>query len=81
MYLFVRNFKLLIEFGYRFVSSMNIIFHISCSDLLQNPLIVPVKRLQYHESFNDFGIFEVMFHPQQPWLFSTGADATVRLYT
>jgi WD domain, G-beta repeat. len=51
------------------------------SDLLQNPLIVPLKRLSNHESYNDFGIFDVMFHPTQPWVFSSGADKTIRLYT
>ncbi|KAJ8670300.1 hypothetical protein QAD02_001559 [Eretmocerus hayati] len=51
------------------------------SDLLQNPLIVPLKRLCNHEAFNDFGILDVLFHPIQPWIFSAGADATIRLYT
>ncbi|CAG9853736.1 unnamed protein product [Phyllotreta striolata] len=50
------------------------------NDLLQNPLIVPLKRLQNHEGFNDFGIFDVVFHPLQPWVFSSGADATIKLY-
>lgn len=51
------------------------------NDLLQNPLIVPLKRFCNHESFNDFGILDVMFHPVQPWVFSAGADATIRMYT
>lgn len=51
------------------------------NDLLQNPLIVPLKRLCNHESFNDFGILDVMFHPTQPWVFSAGADSTIRMYT
>ncbi|XP_021925490.1 ribosome biogenesis protein BOP1 homolog isoform X1 [Zootermopsis nevadensis] len=51
------------------------------NDLLQNPLIVPLKRLSNHESYNDFGIFDVIFHPTQPWVFSSGADKTIRLYT
>ncbi|XP_063708159.1 ribosome biogenesis protein BOP1 homolog [Culicoides brevitarsis] len=51
------------------------------NDLMQNPLIVPLKRLEYHQRSNDFGVFDVVFHPTQPWLFSTGADHTVRLYT
>ncbi|CAD1470194.1 unnamed protein product, partial [Heterotrigona itama] len=37
------------------------------NDLLQNALIVPLKRLCNHESYNDFGILDVMFHPIQPW--------------
>lgn len=51
------------------------------NDLLQNPLIVPLKRLCNHESYNDFGILDVMFHPIQPWVFSAGADSTIRMYT
>lgn len=51
------------------------------NDLLQNPLIVPLKRLCNHESYNDFGILDVMFHPTQPWVFSAGADSTIRMYT
>ncbi|XP_011498844.1 PREDICTED: ribosome biogenesis protein BOP1 homolog [Ceratosolen solmsi marchali] len=51
------------------------------SDLLQNPLIVPLKRLCNHEAFNDFGILDVLFHPIQPWIFSAGADSTIRMYT
>ncbi|XP_049788021.1 ribosome biogenesis protein BOP1 homolog [Schistocerca cancellata] len=51
------------------------------NDLLQNPLIVPLKRLSHHQSTNDFGVFDVVFHPSQPWVFSSGADATIRLYT
>lgn len=51
------------------------------NDLLQNPLIVPLKKLQTHEKRNDFGVLDVNWHPVQPWVFSTGADATIRLYT
>ncbi|XP_077254884.1 ribosome biogenesis protein BOP1 homolog [Temnothorax americanus] len=51
------------------------------NDLLQNPLIVPLKRLCNHESYNDFGILDVMFHPIEPWVFSAGADFTIRMYT
>ncbi|XP_053672587.1 ribosome biogenesis protein BOP1 homolog isoform X2 [Anopheles nili] len=51
------------------------------NDLLQNPLIVPLRRLKNHASVNDFSVFDVVFHPTQPWVFSSGADNTVRLYT
>ncbi|XP_057338087.1 ribosome biogenesis protein BOP1 homolog [Microplitis mediator] len=51
------------------------------NDLLQNPLIVPLKNLVNHEKFNDFGILDVMFHPIQPWVFSAGADSTIRMYS
>nr|XP_018906678.1 PREDICTED: ribosome biogenesis protein BOP1 homolog [Bemisia tabaci] len=51
------------------------------SDLLQNALIVPLKKLKGHEAFDDFGVFDTLFHPLQPWLFSSGADSTIKLYT
>ncbi|XP_044027926.1 ribosome biogenesis protein bop1 [Siniperca chuatsi] len=51
------------------------------NDLLQNPLIVPVKVLRGHVITHDLGVLDVTFHPTQPWVFSSGADATVRLFT
>jgi len=49
-------------------------------DLLQNPLIVPVKVLSGHAIVHDFGVLDCEFHPTQPYIFSSGADATIRLY-
>ncbi|XP_065520989.1 ribosome biogenesis protein BOP1 isoform X2 [Lathamus discolor] len=51
------------------------------NDLLQNPLLVPVKVLKGHALTLDLGVLDVLFHPTQPWVFSSGADGTVRLYT
>ncbi|OXB54091.1 hypothetical protein ASZ78_007732, partial [Callipepla squamata] len=51
------------------------------NDLLQNPLLVPVKVLKGHALTLDLGVLDVVFHPTQPWVFSSGADGTVRLYT
>ncbi|XP_062426721.1 ribosome biogenesis protein BOP1 isoform X2 [Rhea pennata] len=51
------------------------------SDLLQNPLLVPVKVLKGHALTWDLGVLDVLFHPTQPWVFSSGADGTVRLFT
>ncbi|VDO99024.1 unnamed protein product [Soboliphyme baturini] len=50
------------------------------NDLMLNPLIVPVKVLRGHKVVNNFGILDCAFHPVQPWLFTCGADGTVRLY-
>ncbi|CAF0752630.1 unnamed protein product [Didymodactylos carnosus] len=50
-------------------------------DLLKNPLIVPVKILRGHKITNDIGILDCLFHPQQPWIFTSGSDSTIRLYT
>lgn len=51
------------------------------NDLLQNPLIVPVKILRGHKINNDVGVLDCKFHPTQPWLFSSGSDSTIRLYS
>ncbi|XP_053190750.1 ribosome biogenesis protein bop1 [Scomber japonicus] len=51
------------------------------NDLLQNPLIVPVKVLKGHVMTHDLGVLDVTFHPTQPWIFSSGSDATIRLFT
>lgn len=54
---------------------------LSHSDLLQNPLLVPVKVLRGHTLTRDLGVLDVAFHPTQPWVFSSGADGTVRLFS
>jgi len=51
------------------------------SDLLQNPLLVPVKILRGHEVIDDLGILDCTFHPKQPWLITSGADSQIILYT
>ncbi|CAB3993998.1 ribosome biogenesis BOP1 [Paramuricea clavata] len=50
------------------------------SDLMQNPLIVPVKLLRGHKPTENLGVLDCAFHPSQPWIFTCGADSTVRLY-
>jgi len=51
------------------------------NDLLQNPLIVPVKRLVGHTKYEDFGVMSILWHPTQPWLLSAGADGHIKLWT
>jgi len=51
------------------------------NDLLQNPFIVPLKILKGHTVEDDLGVLDVVFHPHQPWIFSSGADKTIRLFT
>merc|ERR1712241_1018557 len=51
------------------------------NDLLQNPLIVPVKKLSGHTKYDDFGVMSILWHPTQPWLFSAGADGYIKLWT
>lgn len=50
------------------------------NDLMQNPLIVPVKILKGHKTTDCLGVTYCCFHPFQPWILSSGADATIRLF-
>ncbi|GLC45419.1 Ribosome bioproteinsis protein 1 [Pleodorina starrii] len=54
------------------------------SDLLTNPLIVPVKILRGGHSpvvrGGTEGVTDCAFHPTQPWIFTAGADAKILLY-
>jgi len=50
-------------------------------DLMQNPLIVPLKRLKAHSEVDGFGVLDCAWHPLQPWLISSGADGVIRLWT
>uniref|UniRef100_A0A7S2KDQ6 Ribosome biogenesis protein BOP1 homolog n=1 Tax=Leptocylindrus danicus TaxID=163516 RepID=A0A7S2KDQ6_9STRA len=57
------------------------IFHsMVYSDLMRNPLIVPVKILRGHSVVNRLGVLATAFHPTQPWIFSAGADGKIILF-
>lgn len=56
-------------------------FFVYCSDLMQNPLIVPVKVLRGHKVVNGLSALDCQFHPTQPWVLTSGADSTIRLYS
>eukprot|EP01129_Flabellula_baltica_P016196 TRINITY_DN8517_c0_g1_i1.p1 TRINITY_DN8517_c0_g1~~TRINITY_DN8517_c0_g1_i1.p1 ORF type:complete len:685 (-),score=187.72 TRINITY_DN8517_c0_g1_i1:35-2089(-) len=57
------------------------IFHgMVYNDYLKNAFIVPLKILRGHEVVGDLGVLDIVFHPTQPWIFSAGADKTIRLY-
>eukprot|EP01133_Synstelium_polycarpum_P014990 gene14990-17726_t len=58
------------------------IFHgMVYDDYLQNALIVPLKILRKHKASSDgLGVLDVAFHPTQPWIFSAGADHSIRLF-
>ncbi|KAJ8041693.1 Ribosome biogenesis protein bop1 [Holothuria leucospilota] len=59
-----------------------IVFHGQVyNDLLQNPLIVPVKVLKGHSITNGLGVLCCEFHPNQPWIFSSAADGIIRLFS
>ncbi|KAI9274353.1 NUC169 domain-containing protein [Phascolomyces articulosus] len=61
--------------------SIQIFYGMVYNDLLQNPLIVPVKILRGHEVKDSLGVLNIEFHPTQPWIFSSGADGSLRLWT
>jgi ribosome biogenesis protein ERB1 len=49
-------------------------------DLMQNPLIVPLKVLKGHAVKDGLGVLDMRWHPTKPWLVSSGADGEVRLW-
>jgi len=50
-------------------------------DLSENALIVPLKILHGHEHHDTLAVTDCQFHHSLPWIFSSGADKTIRLYT
>ena len=50
------------------------------SDLMTNPLVVPVKILREHVRVSAAGVHDVVFHPTQPWIFTAGADSMINLF-
>lgn len=50
-------------------------------DLMTNPLLVPLKKLTGHKIINNLGVLDVVWHPKEAWLFSSGADGCARLWT
>jgi ribosome biogenesis protein ERB1 len=50
------------------------------SDMLTNPLIVPVKILRAHQPVDSLGALHIQWHPTQPWIISSGADGSIKLW-
>jgi len=50
-------------------------------DMMQNPLIVPVSIVHAHKVTDQLGVLAIEWHPSQSWLFSSGADGDVKLFT
>jgi WD40 repeat protein len=50
------------------------------SDLLTDPLIVPLKILRGHNVREGLGVLQVKWVPKQPWLVSAGADSTAAVW-
>ncbi|SCU85761.1 LADA_0D09472g1_1 [Lachancea dasiensis] len=58
------------------------VFHATVyDDMLKNPLLVPLKKLEGHKTSNSLGVLGLAWHPREAWLFSAGADNTARLWT
>ena len=51
------------------------------NDLLTLPQIVPVKELNGHKPNGILGVLYIIWHPNQPWLISCGADHSIRLWS
>ncbi|KAL4703128.1 hypothetical protein ACJJTC_000187 [Scirpophaga incertulas] len=51
------------------------------NDLLQNPLLVPLKQLEGAPPRDGLSTLALCWHPAQPWLLAAGADGCVRLYS
>ncbi|KAI9101170.1 NUC169 domain-containing protein [Phlyctochytrium arcticum] len=60
---------------------VNIFHGMVYNDLMMNPLIVPVKTLKAHSVKDSLGALHCEFHPSQPWIFSSGADSSIKLFT
>jgi ribosome biogenesis protein ERB1 len=51
-------------------------------DLNKNALIVPLKKLErYHTVTNNLGVLDIAWHPRLPWIFSSGADCSLHLFS
>lgn len=61
--------------------NINIFHGMVYSDMLQNPLIVPVKIIKAHEITDNLGVLNCEFHPIQPWIITCGADKTIKLFS
>ena len=60
--------------------SIHVFHSMVYSDLMRNPLIVPVKVLRGHSVVKSLGALSMVWHPHQPWLFSAGADGNIHLF-
>ncbi|EJD53870.1 BOP1NT-domain-containing protein [Auricularia subglabra TFB-10046 SS5] len=50
------------------------------TDLMSDPLIVPLKVLRGHSTKEGLGVLEVKWNPAHPWLVSAGADGTAAVW-
>ncbi|CAL8104753.1 unnamed protein product [Calicophoron daubneyi] len=58
-----------------------VILHASVSDdLLSKPTIIPVQLIRTGQSGDQSTVFACSFHPHQPYVYSGGADGSVRQF-
>jgi ribosome biogenesis protein ERB1 len=58
------------------------VFHFKVDNqTLSDAVILPLKVLRGHTKKGTEGVKMVKFHPKQPWVFSTGCDHKVILWT
>jgi ribosome biogenesis protein ERB1 len=58
-----------------------VLFHgMVYNDLMQNPLIVPLKTIHAHDVADALGTLDCYWHPTQPWIFTCGADKTIKMF-
>merc|ERR1719473_1835039 len=51
------------------------------NDLVTEPLIVPVKVLKGWRKKKVGSVMDVKFHPSEPWVFGSGGDGTIRMFS
>lgn len=51
------------------------------SDWITDPLIVPVKELAGHWFLKNLCVLDIAWHPYEPFVLSSGADTTIRLWS
>jgi ribosome biogenesis protein ERB1 len=60
--------------------TVNIFHGMVYEDYSENALILPLNILDGHKTEKELGVMSMCFHPQQPWVFSGGADGKVILW-
>jgi ribosome biogenesis protein ERB1 len=51
------------------------------NDMFSDAVVLPLKVLKGHQVKGVHGINNIKFHPKQPWVFSTGSDHKVFMWT
>ncbi|ROT74343.1 putative ribosome biogenesis protein BOP1 [Penaeus vannamei] len=51
------------------------------NDWITDPLIVPVKELAGHWFLKNLCVLDIAWHPYEPFVLSSGADTTIRLWS